>query len=102
MSTTVRRWTVPADHPGFAGHFPGRPVLPGVVLLGEVLETALSDAALARALGPTPTLGTAKFLAPVSPGEALELRIVETDAVVRFEVWLGARLAASGHFERAA
>ncbi|RYY52317.1 MAG: CoA ligase, partial [Comamonadaceae bacterium] len=32
---------VPLDHPAFAGHFPGQPLLPGALLLSEVLEAML-------------------------------------------------------------
>jgi 3-hydroxymyristoyl/3-hydroxydecanoyl-(acyl carrier protein) dehydratase len=29
---------IAADHPAYAGHFPGRPILPGVALLSEVMH----------------------------------------------------------------
>ena len=40
--------TIAADHPAFAGHFPGRPLLPGVALLAEVLEAAARRAGAGR------------------------------------------------------
>ncbi|RYZ00325.1 MAG: acyl-CoA synthetase, partial [Comamonadaceae bacterium] len=55
---------VASDHPSFAGHFPGQPLLPGALLLAQVLEAALAAPALHRRLGDTPTLAAAKFLAP--------------------------------------
>ena len=84
---------VAADHPAYAGHFPGQPILPGVVILAEAI------AAIAKATGRGPerwTLANAKFLAPVTPGTALALRHEQVDGNVRFEVRAGDRLVASG------
>jgi 3-hydroxymyristoyl/3-hydroxydecanoyl-(acyl carrier protein) dehydratase len=98
MSPTALNFA--ADHPAFAGHFPGRPLVPGVLLLAHVLEAVRADAALAAAVGPAPRLAVAKFLAPVGPGTALEIRFALSDQAVRFEVVGSDRIAASGHFER--
>lgn len=93
---------VPVDHPAFAGHFPGQPLLPGVSLLAEVLEAVMQDAALSAAVGRSPRLGTVKFLAPVRPGAAISLQFDVTANAVRFDVREADRLVASGHFEKTA
>ncbi len=67
LLTTLR---IDAGHAALAGHFPGAPVLPGVVLLDETVR------ALEQAQGGAPlhwTVGVAKFLKPVQPGETLTL-----------------------------
>lgn len=84
---------VPADHPSGAGHFPGRPIVPGVVLLAEAL------AAIARDTGRAPerwTLATVKFLQPVVPGTELTLAHAAGSGGVRFEIRAGGRVVASG------
>ncbi|MET0335066.1 MAG: hypothetical protein ABW190_12400 [Rhizobacter sp.] len=93
---------IPPDHPAFAGHFPGQPLLPGVSLLAEVLEAVMRDPALAAQAGPTPRLGAAKFLAPVRPGSTLTFHFSDSPTALRFEVRVGERAVASGHFERSA
>jgi len=98
MTTTLNLHIAP-DHPAFAGHFPGQPLLPGVSLLAEVLEAVLDAPALAAAIGPAPRIGTAKFLAPVRPGAQLSVRLDHGPRGVRFEVREGERIAASGSFE---
>jgi 3-hydroxymyristoyl/3-hydroxydecanoyl-(acyl carrier protein) dehydratase len=89
---------VARDHPAFEGHFPGRPILPGVVLLAEVL--AAIEAATAR--GPQEwEVANAKFLEPVAPGTALTLVHEATESGgVRFEVRSAAALVASGLLAR--
>jgi acyl-CoA synthetase (AMP-forming)/AMP-acid ligase II/3-hydroxymyristoyl/3-hydroxydecanoyl-(acyl carrier protein) dehydratase len=64
---------VDPQHPVFAGHFPGRPIVPGVLLIDWALA-ALQEQFPAAAL--PGELGTVKFLRPVLPG--VELRIVAT------------------------
>ena len=94
---------IAADHPAFAGHFPGRPLLPGVALLSAVLEAVLAEPALAAAVGAAPRLGAVKFLVPVEPGAALTIRFDATrPGALRFEVVEDTRIAASGSFECAA
>ena len=91
------------DHPAFAGHFPGQPLLPGVLLLAEVLEAVLAEPALALLVGTAPRIGAAKFLAPVRPGAQLTLQFKHAlTGGLRFEVREGERIAASGQFEAAA
>jgi 3-hydroxyacyl-[acyl-carrier-protein] dehydratase len=101
-----RRVAVARDHPAFAGHFPGQPLLPGVVLLGEVLEVLLREAP--GALGTQPCVSAVKFLAPVRPGADLEIRwTAPGQERLRFEVWRHAegdppqgQLAASGQLAK--
>lgn len=84
--------SIPADHPTFAGHFPGAPILPGVVLL---------DAALHAAATVIPAVHwqivTAKFHSAVRPAEVLTLEH-ETlpNGTVQFRVLRIDKLVASG------
>ena len=97
----TRQIDIAVDHPAFAGHFPGRPMLPGVALVAEAMEAAAADPVLARALGPAPRLSVVKFLAPVGPGERLEISLSLQGRAVAFEVRAASRVAATGRFARA-
>jgi len=85
---------IPADHPAFAGHFPGASIVPGVVLLDEVLF------AIESAGGPLPRtlrISSAKFFHPVGPGATLVIRHERlANGSILFEVMDGARKAAGG------
>ena len=96
FSVTVTRH-VAAGHPAFAGHFPGRPLLPGVLLLAEVMEAARAEPALAGRLDAC-SLQAAKFLAPVRPGSTLSLALQWDDSGLRFEAHAGGRLVAKGQW----
>ncbi|GJH29204.1 AMP-binding protein [Caballeronia novacaledonica] len=87
-------FTVPPEHPALAGHFPGRPIVPGVVLLDHALDAIGS--ALGKNFGAC-RIESAKFLSPAAPGEALDITY-ETSAsgAIRFTIRAGVRAVASG------
>ena len=66
----MSRFTIADDHPALPGHFPGRPVVPGVVILDRVLDAVEAAHGPLRAL----RLPQVKFTAPLLPGQ--EARIV--------------------------
>jgi 3-hydroxymyristoyl/3-hydroxydecanoyl-(acyl carrier protein) dehydratase len=87
---------VPVDHPAFAGHFPGQPVLPGAALLALVMQALADKPALQQRLGATPQISNAKFLLPVKPGTDLRLVLTEQGSGVAFEAWTAGGVVARG------
>jgi len=61
---------IAADHPALAGHFPGRPVVPGAVLLDMVI-----CAAEARANLFVDEVVRVKFHRPLGPNTAFAIRL---------------------------
>jgi 3-hydroxymyristoyl/3-hydroxydecanoyl-(acyl carrier protein) dehydratase len=72
----VSEFVIPAQHPALTGHFPGRPVVPGVVLLD-----AARAAVTAGNRWTLHSIPAAKFLHPVQPGDRIDL-VVELLAEV--------------------
>lgn len=72
--------TFPADEPFFGGHFPGNPIVPGVILI-EGLAQTLAWLALTRTAGGTVLLtgvDGCKIRRPVRPGETVTYRVAVT------------------------
>ena len=71
-STTVTSFAIEASHPALPGHFPGLPVVPGVVLLDRIIDGA------ARWLGARVyvlSIQQVKFLRPLLPGETADVTL---------------------------
>ena len=84
----------PLDHPAAAGHFPGNPIIPGAVLLGETLR------AIERSLNLDLSQGqpvSAKFLHPVRPGDTVRIEFSQlTAAKIKFTGAVGHNVVLTG------
>jgi 3-hydroxyacyl-[acyl-carrier-protein] dehydratase len=98
--------SVDAGNPIFAGHFPAQPILPGVLIIEAVAQTA---AVMMGSATPAETMGTAllaavnrfKFFKPVAPGTALRIETTKltqagTMACIEGTVSLRGEKVASG------
>lgn len=71
---------VTVNEPHFMGHFPGRPVMPGVLIVEAMAQTA-GAICLHKAANGMPavvyfmTIDNAKFRRPVVPGDRLEIHV---------------------------
>jgi 3-hydroxyacyl-[acyl-carrier-protein] dehydratase len=96
--------------PIFSGHFPAKPILPGVLLIEAVAQTAgvmLGSAApqgSEKSAGEVALLAAVnrfKFLKPVTPGQELRIetkKLTEAGQLsyIGGTVWVGGEMVASG------
>ena len=82
---------VTINEPQFTGHFPGRPVMPGVLVIEAMAQTAGALCAASEKLNPhtthvlLTTIDKVKFRKPVVPGD--QLRLEMTKLTRRRNIW---------------
>lgn len=69
MMWQSRQFGFADDHPTAAGHFPSNPIIPGALMLDEVVMAIAGEDHDAEVV-----IRTAKFLHPIHPGEHVDLR----------------------------
>jgi 3-hydroxyacyl-[acyl-carrier-protein] dehydratase len=94
-SVYTTRIRIAANHPALPGHFPGRPIVPGVVLLDRVLIEA--ERWLQRSVHPS-SLPNAKFTAPLLPEQDAELQLKLERDELRFSLSRNGASIAQGLF----
>jgi len=92
MSETVLEFS--ANHPCGAGHFPGNPIIPGALLLDEVLAAIGKQMGIEEGLW---RVKSAKFPQPVRPGDQVHIDYTQTpNDEIRFECTVSGNKVMSG------
>ncbi len=83
-----------ADHPTGAGHFPGNPIIPGALLLAEVLRRIEQAEGVQFA---SCKVKAAKFLSPARPGDVVEIDYARSaSGAIEFECGVAGTKVLSG------
>ncbi len=86
------QFRIPHDHPSLPGHFPGNPVVPGVVILDRVCAAIEADYGTTAAW----RLPQVKFLQPLLPGQEAHIEHVRVEAEGAAPRWRFKVLRADG------
>lgn len=90
--------TIRADHPTLPGHFPGAPLVPGVVILDEVASALAEWRQNSQLTG----IRMVKFLAPLQPEQEFTISLSASNqrsSEVSFCCRVGDRVIVEGRFE---
>ena len=86
--------TIPATHPSLPGHFPGNPIVPGVVLLSHVWDSIRRQTSEPVSCTGLPNI---KFLSPLRPDEPFTVVVEITRAgLAKFIFKTADRIIAQG------
>jgi 3-hydroxyacyl-[acyl-carrier-protein] dehydratase len=95
-STERSFFAVQANHPALLGHFPGNPVVPGVLILDHVLR--VYEASQTKPMSPR-RFTSVKFLQSLWPGEVADIAFDVKPDKVSFSVFRNGTLLVKGVFE---
>ena len=107
-NSVVARKTISIDEPFFRGHFPGNPIMPGVLIIEALAQTGLICLFELELVEPEAEffftgIEQVKFRRPVVPGDLLELHaklLKNRRTLWKFEgrAFAGGQIAAEGIF----
>tara|TARA_R100001143_G_scaffold56064_1_gene52470 strand:+ start:4979 stop:6559 length:1581 start_codon:yes stop_codon:yes gene_type:complete len=80
---STMRFSVPADHPALPGHFPGNPIVPGVVTLDHVLDVINAQMPC--------TVLSVRFHSPLKGGDVCDVNVVQGPHQITATCLVGAR-----------
>lgn len=81
---------IPGDHPALVDHFPGNPIVPGVVILDHIIE-------MSRSCGYTVEgIANVKFSAPLKPDSTCLLEIATGRSGANFTLSRNSHVLVSG------
>jgi 3-hydroxyacyl-[acyl-carrier-protein] dehydratase len=89
---------IPADHPSLPGHFPGAPIVPGVVILDEILAALVKWRENSRVIG----IPRVKFLVLLRSGQSFTICLSENQSApdeIDFCCRVQDRVIAEGRFQ---
>ncbi|MFL6578515.1 MAG: hydroxymyristoyl-ACP dehydratase [Povalibacter sp.] len=92
-STHTADLRIASAHPSLPGHFPGNPIVPGVVLLDHVQQAAREWLGPATQLRAIPQ---AKFVQPLLPEQDALIQLRLTGSELRFTILRGDSVLAQG------